>query len=72
MPFLFYAVQPFYIFSKLLPYIKYHDMIQWSVQSIAAFGHSEKHKFFISFYPCAGRKLSKTSSCTVFLTTGEE
>ncbi|HCM34042.1 hypothetical protein [Chryseobacterium sp.] len=48
MPFYFHAVQLFYnsLFLSLLYHIQYHDMLQWGVQSIAAFGLSEKHKFY--------------------------
>ncbi|MDN5423222.1 MAG: hypothetical protein L0G39_22190 [Chryseobacterium sp.] len=38
--FLFYAVLLFYnyLFLSQLYHIQYHDLLQWSVQSIAAFG----------------------------------
>ncbi|WP_123838321.1 hypothetical protein [Chryseobacterium oncorhynchi] len=46
--FYFHAVLLFYnsLFLSLLYHIQYHDMLQWGVQSIAAFGLSEKHKFY--------------------------
>ncbi|UOU99853.1 hypothetical protein MUU74_07845 [Chryseobacterium daecheongense] len=47
MPFLFSCRSVFYnhLFLSLLYPIKYHDTVQWSVQSIAALGH-KKHKFY--------------------------
>ncbi|WP_123910034.1 hypothetical protein [Chryseobacterium sp. G0162] len=48
MPFYFHAILLFYnhLFLSLLYNIKYYDTVQWGVQSIAAFGLLEKHKFY--------------------------
>ncbi|WP_419869845.1 hypothetical protein [Chryseobacterium sp. CT-SW4] len=48
-------------FLSLLYHIKYHDTVQWSVQSIAALGLLEKHKLYHIHWVCTGRK-SRTSS----------
>jgi len=41
-----------HLFLSLLYNIKYHDTVQWGVQSIAAFGLLEKHKFYHIYLAC--------------------
>ncbi|MGL6127521.1 hypothetical protein [Chryseobacterium artocarpi] len=56
--FYFHAVLLFYnhLFLSLLYNIKYHDTVQWGVQSIAAFELLEKHKFYPIHSVCIDRK----------------
>jgi hypothetical protein len=58
MPFLFSCCSAFLqsSFLSLLYYIKYHDTVQWGVQSIAALGLLEKHKFYHIHSVCIDRK----------------
>ncbi|MGK6344055.1 hypothetical protein ACMGDK_17725 [Chryseobacterium sp. DT-3] len=66
MPFLFSCSSVFYNhpFLSLLYNIKYHDTVQWVVQSIAALGLLEKHKFYHMHWACMSRKFRRTSSFT--------